>query len=201
MKTAQRLLLVLGGARSGKSSYAERRAVEMAGGGTVLYVATAQAFDEEMAERIAAHQATRPAFWRTLEEPLRVSEIVAADLARTESTVILVDCLTLWASNILLRQDEEPLAASVEQEAFAALDALLAVHAASAAALIVVSNEVGMGLVPPYPLGRLYRDLLGKLNARLASQADEVVFMAAGLPLTIKAPSEAAPCSSSNDLV
>ncbi len=200
MKTAKCLLLVLGGARSGKSSYAERRAAEMAADGAVLYVATAQAFDKEMKQRIAAHQMSRPATWRTLEEPLRVAEVVAAELARADAAVVLVDCLTLWASNMLLQNgDDVPDATAVETEAFAALDALLAVYAASHASTIVVSNEVGMGLVPPYPLGRIYRDLLGRLNARLAAQADEVVLMIAGLPLTIKTPSDAVPRSPTND--
>jgi len=186
----KRLVLVLGGARSGKSSYAEKRAAELAGEGSVLYVATAQAHDEEMAQRISAHRAARPPTWRTLEEALRVPQAVAAALAREDIAVVLVDCLTLWASNLLLRNgDDTPDAALAEADAFAALDALLAVHAASHAATIVVSNEVGMGLVPPYALGRVYRDLLGRLNARLAVQADEVVLMVAGLPLTIKAPS------------
>jgi adenosylcobinamide kinase/adenosylcobinamide-phosphate guanylyltransferase len=175
--------LILGGARSGKSSYAQRMALDL-GGPDVLFVATAEAYDDEMCARIAAHRAERPAGWRTLEAPLRVGEQIAASAA--DARVILVDCLTLLASNALLAAGE----AATDQEAEAAVLAeaagLLAACRASDATWIVVSNEVGLGLVPPYPLGRRYRDALGRANQRLAAAADRVVLMVAGLPLQVK---------------
>ncbi len=177
------LILILGGARSGKSSYAERLAVEL-GGPDVLYIATAQAFDEEMCARIAAHRATRPAGWRTLEAP----SLLAAPLAEAigPARVILLDCVTLLASNAVLALGEEPTAQAAEAAVDAEVSALLAAYREGAAAWIVVSNEVGLGLVPPYPLGRAYRDALGRANQRLAAAADRVLFMVAGLPLTVK---------------
>lgn len=180
---AGKLILVLGGARSGKSSYAERLAVEL-GGPHVLYVATAQAFDDEMRARIAAHRAARPAGWRTLEAP----RLAAARLAEAveDATVVLLDCITLLTSNALLALGDEPPAAAAEETVNREVSALLAACRASAATWLVVSNEVGLGLVPPYPLGRVYRDVLGRANQRLAAAADQVLFMVAGLPLTVK---------------
>ena len=176
------LVLILGGARSGKSAHAEQLARQS--GGRVLFVATAAAGDEEMAARIAAHQAARPSGWTTLEAPLGVGAAVEAAGLAVE--LVLVDCLTLLASNILLSLPED----ASEQEADAAmqaeLDDLLAAYADSPARWLVVSNEVGLGLVPPYPLGRLYRDLLGRANQRLAQVAGEVIFMVAGIPVKIK---------------
>jgi adenosylcobinamide kinase/adenosylcobinamide-phosphate guanylyltransferase len=182
-----KLTLILGGARSGKSSYAERLAVQH--GGQVLYIATAQPLDGEMAERIANHQKQRPANWQTLEIP---SAIGASLLSRKLHTdVILLDCLTLLVSNLLLpvssgtdedlTVDEEAATALVETEITRLLEAVQAIPAE----WLVVSNEVGLGLVPPYPLGRVYRDLLGRANQRLASQADQVIFMIAGIPMRL----------------
>jgi adenosylcobinamide kinase/adenosylcobinamide-phosphate guanylyltransferase len=178
---AKELILILGGARSGKSAYAERLARER--GGDVLFVATATAGDEEMARRIAAHQAARPAAWRTLEAPTGVATSVAAGADRAGT--IILDCLTLLVSNLLLAHEaagEDAVASAVDAE----VDALLAQVAAGAATWIVVSNEVGMGLVPPYPLGRAYRDLLGRVNARVAARADRAYLLVAGLPLDLK---------------
>lgn len=178
-----RLILILGGARSGKSSYAEKLALEL-GGPDVLYVATAQAFDDEMRSRIAAHRAARPEGWRTLEAPL------LADAALDETTraarVVLLDCLTLLASNAILAAGDEPTAAAAEAALAREVSVLLAAYQAGDATWIVVSNEVGMGLVPPYPLGRVYRDALGRANQRLAAAADQVLLMIAGLPLPLK---------------
>jgi adenosylcobinamide kinase/adenosylcobinamide-phosphate guanylyltransferase len=186
-----KLTLILGGARSGKSGYAERLATER--GGQVLYIATAQPLDGEMAERIANHQKHRPANWQTLEIP---RELGASLLSETRSKrlqpgVILVDCLTLLVSNLLLAvssgtdeelsADEAAATALVETEIERLLESIRAIPAE----WIVVSNEVGLGLVPPYPLGRLYRDLLGRANQRLASQADQVIFMIAGMPMRL----------------
>jgi adenosylcobinamide kinase/adenosylcobinamide-phosphate guanylyltransferase len=179
-----KLTLVLGGARSGKSSFAESLANKH--GGSVTYVATAQALDEEMAERIARHRQDRPDGWATRELALGVGENLLSD--PPHSQVILVDCLTLLVSNLLMESsapdgeiDEDKAAALVKNEIDRLVDA---VHA-SQAGWIVVSNEVGMGLVPPYPLGRIYRDLLGWANQRLASHADQVIFMIAGIPMRL----------------
>jgi adenosylcobinamide kinase/adenosylcobinamide-phosphate guanylyltransferase len=175
------LTLILGGARSGKSTYAEQLA--SATGLPVLYVATAQAWDEEMAARIASHQAQRPAGWITVEAPLHVGRAIAA---APPAAVVLVDCLTLLANNVLgsLPDGEDPVAA--EASLAAEVDDLLAAYTDHSGAWIIVSNEVGLGIVPAYPLGRVYRDALGRANQRLAAAADTVYFMVAGLPLRLK---------------
>lgn len=182
----KQLTFILGGARSGKSTYAEALAMERGQG--VLYVATAQAWDEEMALRIANHRAQRPATWYTLETPRDVGQAITAALTLQQPDVILLDCLTLLASNIIIALPET----ATELEATAALqtevDALLVAYAQSAATWIIVSNEVGLGIVPAYRLGRVYRDALGRANQRLAAAADEVLLMVAGLPLVVKKP-------------
>ena len=160
-----RLLLVLGGARSGKSAYAQQLAQEL-GGSRVLFVATAQAWDEEMAQRITRHQQERSTAWRTLEAPHQVGQAIALELH--DATVVLVDCLTLLVSNTMLRLSESPDSAAAAAAVQAELTALLQTCQANGATYIVVSNEVGLGLVPDNPLGRLYRDLLGQANQRLA---------------------------------
>jgi len=176
------LTLILGGARSGKSTYAETLAREL-GQDDVLYVATAQALDAEMADRIARHRAQRPASWSTLEAPLHPGRALLVRRPRT--SVILLDCLTLLVSNILLAHAEE--AFSVQQAAVdAQIEELLAAVRELEAHVIIVSNEVGMGLVPDNALGRAYRDLLGRTNQRVAAVADRVLFMVAGLPLVVK---------------
>lgn len=176
------MILILGGARSGKSDYAQRLAGEM--GRPVIYVATATAGDEEMAERIARHRAARPAHWRTVEAPTGVGRTLAEHLDGGE--VVLLDCLTLLVSNLLMELGETADADVLEGRVTAELEALLTVCAAHRAALIVVSNEVGMGLVPPYPMGRVYRDALGRANQWLAARADRVVLMVAGIPVGVK---------------
>ncbi len=164
--------LVLGGARSGKSRHAERL-IEAAGdGGT--YCATAEAGDAEMAARIAAHRARRGPFWCTVEEPLALAAVIAAE-ARPERP-LLVDCLTLWLSNVLL-------AGRSLDDASTSLCAALRL---AAGPVVLVANEVGMGLVPETPLGRNFRDAAGRLNQDVAALADHVVFVAAGLPLALK---------------
>jgi len=164
--------LVLGGARSGKSRYAEQIVETAADAGT--YCATAEAGDAEMADRIAAHRARRGPFWHTVEEPLALARVIAA-AARPERP-LLIDCLTLWLSNAVLA------GRSIEEEA-AALAAALRL---AAGPVVLVANEVGMGLVPETPLGRRFRDAAGWLNQDLAALADRVVFVAAGLPLVLK---------------
>ena len=179
-----RLLLVLGGARSGKSAYAQRLAQEL-GGDHVLFVATAEAGDEDMAQRIARHQQERPASWRTLETPRQVGRAIA--LHRDDTAVVVIDCLTLLVSNTLLHCGASPDHVVAEAAVQEEVAALLQTCQARAAACIVVSNEVGLGLVPDNPLGRLYRDLLGKANQALAAHAEAVYFMVAGLPVDVKA--------------
>ena len=178
----KRLTLVLGGARSGKSSYAQQLATER--GQAVVYVATAEAGDGEMAARIAAHRAERPAHWQTIEAPHAVGAAIQSDAG--EADVILVDCLTLLANNVIVPLPESVTAHEAEAALNAEIEAVLNTYAASRAEWIIVSNEVGLGLVPPYPLGRVYRDALGRANQRLATAADDVVFMVAGLPLKVK---------------
>jgi adenosylcobinamide kinase/adenosylcobinamide-phosphate guanylyltransferase len=189
MAARGRLILVLGGARSGKSTYAEARAAALAGAdGRVLYLATAEALDDEMARRIARHRASRPATWQTAEEPRDPAAALRG--AALEIRVILLDCITLWLSNLLaafpVHSDGTADEAAAEEAVEKAVSDLLAAHQAGRSHLVVVSNEVGLGIVPAYPLGRLYRDLLGRVNIRLAAAADEVVLMVAGIPLQVK---------------
>lgn len=180
--TSCSLTLILGGARSGKSSYAEKLAAEYK---QVLYVATAEARDGEMAQRIATHRAERPSYWQTLEAPQQVgAAITAVDPAAYE--VVLLDCLTMLASNVLLALPETVDAQTAEDALTAEIDGLLTAYKRTASHWIIVSNEVGLGIVPAYPLGRLYRDVLGRANQRLAAVADSVLFMVAGLPMNVK---------------
>ena len=164
--------LVLGGARSGKSRHAEGLIEGAADGGT--YCATAAAGDAEMAARIAAHRARRGRFWRTVEERLALAPVIAAEARRERP--LLIDCLTLWLSNLMLA--ERP----IEDES----EALYAALRRAAGPVVLVANEVGMGLVPETPLGRRFRDAAGRLNQQVAALADRVVFVAAGLPLVLK---------------
>jgi len=180
--TKKRLVLILGGARSGKSEYAQQLAEQH--GDKVLYLATATAGDDEMKTRIVTHRSGRPAHWRTLEAPLKIAS--ALEVAIGDAEVVLLDCLTLLVSNITIRAGDEPNTSVVEQEVRAEVEALLAVWASHDATLIIVSNEVGMGIVPAYPLGRLYRDALGRANQWLATRADEVILLIAGLPVELK---------------
>ncbi|HEY3415482.1 MAG TPA: bifunctional adenosylcobinamide kinase/adenosylcobinamide-phosphate guanylyltransferase [Armatimonadota bacterium] len=169
------LTLILGGARSGKSTYAERLAAEYA---RVTYLATAQAFDEEMQARIAKHRADRPPTWITAECP---HDVATAILAHAETDCFLLDCLTLYVSNLLLAHEDD-----AESVVPLAINEMLAAHRATSAGLIIVANEVGLGLVPDNPLGRRYRDLLGRANQQIAAVADNVYFLVAGLPMTVK---------------
>jgi adenosyl cobinamide kinase/adenosyl cobinamide phosphate guanylyltransferase len=165
-----RLTFVIGGARSGKSRYAETLVTALPP--PWIYAATGQALDAEMAARIAAHRARRGAGWTTIEAPLDL----AATLAAHARAPILVDCLTLWLSNLMMA------AAPIEQE----IDRLAQALAAAAAPVVLVANEVGSGIVPDNALARRFRDLQGGLNQRIAAQADQVILVVAGLPLYLK---------------
>ncbi len=188
MPSSPRLTLILGGARSGKSSHALALARQRAR--QVVFVATATAGDAEMAARIARHRTERPAHWETRELPHHVG--AALEAAPPQADLLLLDDLTLLVSNVLLttlgEADPADLAAqettrrAVEDE----IAALLRAYHRLPQAWIVVSNEVGCGLVPPSPLGRLYRDLLGWANRCLAAEADEVLLMVAGIPMQVK---------------
>jgi adenosyl cobinamide kinase/adenosyl cobinamide phosphate guanylyltransferase len=167
---SERLTLVLGGARSGKSRHAEALVTGQAP--PWVYIATAQAFDDEMHARIAAHRSRRPEGWRTVEAPLDLAEALAAAGERP----VLVDCLTLWLSNLML--GEADLAARI-----AAFERALA---ARKAPTVVVSNEVGLGIVPDNALARAFRDQAGLLNQRIAARAGRVLFVVAGLPIVVK---------------
>ena len=179
---AKRLIFLLGGARSGKSHYAETWARRQ--GGRVLFVATAEATDADMRARIADHRAARPADWHTLEAPRETARQIA-DCAYAHDTLLL-DCLTLLTSNILLELPESATQHEANAAALAEVKRLLEAYAASKASWLVVSNEVGMGVVPPTRLGRLYRDMLGRANQCVAQAADEVLLLVAGIPWRLK---------------
>jgi len=166
-----RLTLILGGARSGKSAHAEQLVANFPAPWT--YIATAQAFDDEMGERIAAHRARRDERWRTVDAPL---ELAAALRAAGERVPVLVDCLTLWLSNHMLAGHD------IDDER----RRLEKVLAEPAGPWFVVSNEVGMGIVPDNALARRFRDEAGRLNRRIAASADSVIMLVAGIPMQVK---------------
>ncbi|HEY4354671.1 MAG TPA: bifunctional adenosylcobinamide kinase/adenosylcobinamide-phosphate guanylyltransferase [Acidobacteriaceae bacterium] len=171
--SGKQITLCLGGVRSGKSRFAQQLAERA---GQVCFLATAQRSDDEMRAKIERHQQDRPSHWTTREEPLDL----AGELQRADpKNLLLVDCLTVFVSNLLL-QDETGAGAASQIDAFC--EALLDTQSS----VVLVSNEVGSGVVPPYPLGRRYRDILGELNQRVAALADNVVLMVAGLPLMLK---------------
>lgn len=178
----KRLIFLLGGARSGKSRYAETWGVEH--GNHVLFVATAQALDDEMRDKIAHHQALRPAHWRTLEAPLNVGEAIQA--ARADHDTVIVDCLTLLAANVLLSLPDDSNREEATNRVLHEIDGLLRAYDYSQSTWLIVSNEVGMGIVPPTRLGRLFRDALGSANQRVAQAADEVLLFVAGLPWKLR---------------
>jgi adenosylcobinamide kinase/adenosylcobinamide-phosphate guanylyltransferase len=206
-----RFILVTGGARSGKSTFGERLAAQLAEprGGRVTYLATSETNDVEMAARVAAHRAARPAAWTTVECPLEAPAAMRAHSAAGEQggpPVFLLDCVTFWVTNLLFaggafggstppdegfNYDKDLLPADEERAASARVSAgvsdLLAALAETGATMVAVSNEVGLGVVPEYPLARLYRDQLGWANQRLAAAADRIYFLVAGFPLDVAA--------------
>ena len=186
----ERVTLILGGARGGKSWWAEKLAAKS--GRPVVFVATATAGDAEMAGRIEAHQATRPASWRTVEAPDGLATAMSSSARAGE--VVLVDCLTFWVTNVMLGRvahiadlDSVPATvwAAIETDLVAAAEDLIATARSRDIELILVSNEVGLGIVPPYPLGRAFRDALGRVNQAVARRSDSVVLMVAGLPIEL----------------
>ena len=179
-------ILIIGGARSGKSHFAQELALKLAK--PVLFVATAEAGDEEMRHRIKEHQKNRPSDWSTLEVTTHIGSQISQQIGRAQ--VVIVDCITLLVNNIFGPHSEQatpPLDVSLlEQKLTAEISELIECMNQTDASFIMVTNEVGLGLVPANQLGRLYRDLLGKANQMLAQAADEVYLMVAGLPVLIK---------------
>jgi adenosylcobinamide kinase / adenosylcobinamide-phosphate guanylyltransferase len=189
-----KLILVLGGARSGKSTYVEQKAAEL-GGDSVLFVATSETKDEEMRQRVAKHRAQRPSAWKTLEVPRDVASVL--NLETGTHKVVLVDCMTFLVANHLLSEagtgddpfgepSSNPFDVQIEVNVLAEVEALIDYAQKKDTELLVVSNEVGLGLVPPYELGRAYRDILGRANQVLARHAEEVILLVAGIPLKVK---------------
>ena len=170
----KQIVLITGGARSGKSRYAEERASAL--GTRLVYLATAQAGDQEMACRIAEHRKRRGANWTTVEEPLEISRVLRSQKGKVDA--VLVDCLTLWVSNLLTRSREDEVRKRAED--------LIATFPDVDFHLLLVTNEVGWGIVPDNPLARQFRDLAGWVNQRVASIADEAVLMVAGSPVVVK---------------
>lgn len=222
-----RLILVTGGARSGKSTYAEQLAARLAEplSGRVTYIATSQAHDDEMERRVRAHQSSRPPAWTTVECPVEVPAAVRAAAAGTGAAegagggasagappVVLLDCVTLWVTNLIFHEgafggseppedgynyDKDLLPPAEERAAAArvtaAVEDLVRAVAESGVTLVAVTNELGLGVVPEYPLARLYRDQLGWANQRLARDADGFYLLVSGHPLDVKALSAGPP--------
>ena len=168
------LILVMGGARSGKSSWALRYTEERYD--SCLFIATAEVLDEEMAERVRLHQDSRGPGWNLLEEPLEISDALETKCSKADA--ILIDCLTIWLSNVLLKMGDKQV--KYYQDRF------LNTLSKKRKTTIVVSNEVGAGIVPEHALGRRFRDLAGVLNQEIAALADKVIYTIAGLPMCLK---------------
>ncbi len=187
---AKSFILILGGARSGKSRFAQQMANGL--GGEVLFVATGQPLDEEMASRIEEHKRIRPRNWRTLEIDVQVGQTLEGQIGDAE--IVLLDCVTLLVSNLMTKAGGEPSChcerseaiSEAEKQVMAEVKGLIECIDKHKGTFIVVSNEVGLGLVPENKLGRVYRDLLGRANQLLAQHANEVYFMLSGIPVKIK---------------
>ena len=171
---SKELILVLGGTRSGKSSWALH--YTEAQYRSRLFIATARALDEEMAERIRLHKSSRGPDWQLVEEPIEISKALRTRCGDVEA--VLIDCLTVWLSNVLLEKGDQKI------EPYQ--DDLLETLSAREQTIVVVSNEVGMSIVPENPLGRKFRDLSGQINQKIATMADKVIFLTAGLPMYLK---------------
>lgn len=183
-----RVILVTGGARSGKSSFAEQLVAGL--GPEIAYIATARAFDAEMEDRIAKHRLQRPAAWQTFETPTHPSQVVAAQGNHCDA--LLLDCLTVMITNRMLAQEidwDAPTVAqmnAIEADILDEIEAVLEAAAASRADLVAVTNEVGYGIVPISPLSRFFRDCAGRVNQRMAARADAVYLVVSGIPVQIK---------------
>jgi len=182
-----RIIFILGGARSGKSAYAQGLAQSLSE--RVLYVAPAIPFDEDMQRRIQVHRSSRPQAWRTLESPRQLAGPLSEALAG--EPLVLIDCLTLWVSNVLMEHPSFPFEGGedtgpLEKRLSAESGEVVALARERGLTLIAVSNEVGLGVVPPYASGNVFRELLGRVNQFWAARADEVYFMVAGIPLGVK---------------
>ena len=175
-------ILIIGGARSGKSRFALELALKL--DGPALFVATAVAGDEEMRQRIEEHKRARPSAWRTLEITTHVGSQISQQIG--EAQVVIVDCLTLLVNNVLSQYSPRTGASVIEQKVTSEINELVECINHTDASFIIVTNEVGTGLVPANRMSRLYRDLLGKANQLLAQQVGEVYLMVAGLPVQIK---------------
>lgn len=184
------IVLITGGARSGKSAYAVALAQSL--GSQVVFLATAVPIDEEMAQRIRRHRETRPQDWITIEEPLEISKALRNGVPK--NSVVVLDCMSVWLGNLFHHYalQDDPLEAKrsdiVRSAAHAEVETLCSLSEDFALYLIVVTNEVGLGLVPDSYLSRLYRDVLGEVNQVLAYKAQHVVLMVAGIPLAVKGP-------------
>jgi adenosylcobinamide kinase/adenosylcobinamide-phosphate guanylyltransferase len=181
-----RITFILGGARSGKSSFAQKLATRLTAdsAGGVAYLATATVEDEEMKLRVARHRDNRPAEWMTIEEPRHV----AGTLSGINSAVVIVDCLTLLVTNIILERggDPSPDLEKLEQVVMPEIEDILKTCRRIRGQVLLVSNEVGMSVVPPTSLGRIFRDIAGRVNQRVAAEAEEVYFLLAGLAQKLK---------------
>tara|TARA_B100000519_G_scaffold52969_1_gene43645 strand:+ start:681 stop:1226 length:546 start_codon:yes stop_codon:yes gene_type:complete len=178
----KKLIFVSGGARSGKSSFVENWAIN--NGNKVLFIATAERSDEEMTERIEAHIQSRPESWKTIETPLNISQSFNKNDEYFDT--VIVDCINLLASNALLTLPKDAIQKQSDDVILFQIEDLINTYNESSATWLIVTNEVGLGLVPPYKLGRLFRDSLGRANQKLADIADEVIFMVSGIPMYIK---------------
>jgi adenosylcobinamide kinase/adenosylcobinamide-phosphate guanylyltransferase len=192
---AGQLMLITGAVRSGKSRFAEQLARHLAGASAVTYVATAQVWDEEMAARVAAHQSARSSAWTTLEEPLQLAAVIREAIS-AKPAVVLVESVDMWVSNRLMEahpvgQDDTSQLdgnglADLEAALLTEVGEIAAAPHAGGSSVVAVTVEAGWGVVPPYPLGRAFRDLLGRVNSALAAEAERAYLMVAGLPVDVK---------------
>lgn len=176
-----RHILITGGVRSGKSRFAEEQAMSL--GGRVFYLATAEARDDEMRHRIKEHQRRRPPSWETVEVPLALADAIGLYHA---GDTVLVDCLTLYLTNLYFAYEPNRTREEITQKIIREIDGLTIVIRQSEASLILVTNEVGWGIVPETPLGRIFRDLSGMVNQRVAAACKEVFLMVCGIPMVVK---------------
>jgi len=183
-----KIILITGGVRSGKSSFAEKLAGNI--GRKITFIATAQALDEEMTNRITKHQSNRPKHWETYEEPYQVAQVIQKVGEKTE--VVLIDCLTLLVSNLMQDYREDTSNNHLAKNIIKQMKKIVRESLQCTATVIIVSNEVGLGLVPANPMGRFFRDILGQANQIIGADADRVYFMTAGIPLLIKGKSDEA---------